>query len=96
MGCAGVDVSDEEVNTTYKALTKLYNDIQKKKESINGQNGRHLFQIPQFNIQLPKMELPKIEMPQIRFQSPFVFEKKKRADEKKSNELNLDQSSEKE
>lgn len=74
---AGVDASDEEVIVSYKTLTDIYNQIQKKKdEAIEAQKNRPLFQMPQINIQLPKMELPKIEIPQIRFQSPFVFGKK--------------------
>ena len=81
---AGVDASDEEVITSYKALTDLYNQMQKKKEeTIEAKKNRPLFQMPQINIQLPKVELPRIEMPQIRFQSPFVIGKK----EQESQEL---------
>lgn len=82
---AGVDASDEEVITSYKALTDVYNQIQGKKDAaIESQKGRPLFQLPQINIQLPKVELPKIEMPQIRFQSPFVFGKKEEIQEVKT------------
>ena len=74
---AGVDASDEEVISSYETLTNIYNQIQEKKDAvIEDQRGRPLFQLPQINIQFPKVELPKIEMPQIRFQSPFVFGKK--------------------
>ena len=92
---AGVDASDEEVITSYKALTEVYNQIQGKKvEAIEAQKGRPKFQMPQINIQLPKVELPKIEMPQIRFQSPFVFGKKEESQEVKAlEEPNSDQSS---
>lgn len=71
---AGVDASDEEVVSSYQALTRMYNELQAKKDdAIEQQKGRPLFQMPQINIQLPKFELPKIEMPKIRFQSPFVL-----------------------
>ena len=74
---AGVDASNEEVITSYKMLTDVYNQIQERKDkAIEAQNGRPLFQLPQINIQLPKVELPKIEIPQIRFQSPLIFGKK--------------------
>lgn len=74
---AGVDASDEEVNSSYRTLIDIYNQIQARRDAaIEEQKGRPLFQLPQINIQLPKVELPKIEMPQIRFQSPFVFGKK--------------------
>ena len=54
-----------------KVLTDVYNQIQEKKdEAIEAHKGRPLFQMPQINIQLPKVELPKIEMPQIRFIRP--------------------------
>jgi len=79
---AGVDASDEEVVSSYRALTGIYNQIQAQKDTaIEEQKARPLFQMPQINIQLPKVELPKIEMPQIRFQSPFVFGKKKEEQE---------------
>ena len=82
---AGVDASDEEVITSYRALTEVYNQIQARKdEAIEQQKGRPLFQMPQINIQLPKVELPKIEMPKIRFQSPFVFGGKKEETEVKA------------
>lgn len=81
---AGVDASDEEVITSYKALTNVYNQIQSKKdEAIEAKRGRPLFQMPQINIKLPKVEIPRIEMPQIRFQSPFVFGKKEKIQEVK-------------
>lgn len=73
---ADVDASDEEVASSYKALTDVYNQIQKEKDTtIEIQKSKHLFQLPQINIQIPKVEMPKIEMPQIRFQSPLVFRK---------------------
>ncbi|MBR6321494.1 MAG: hypothetical protein IKR59_01375 [Lachnospiraceae bacterium] len=75
---AGVDTTDEDVAASYRMLIDIYNRIQADKDaSINAQKGRPLFQLPQINIQLPKVELPKLEIPQIRIQSPFVFGKKK-------------------
>ena len=82
---AGVDASDEEVISSYRALIEVYNQIQAKKdEAIEAQKNRPLFQLPQINIQLPKVELPQIEIPQIRFQSPFVFGKKDEDQNKKA------------
>ena len=70
---AGVDASDEEVTASYHALTDVYNQIQAAKDAaIEERKKRPRFQMPQINIQLPKVELPKI-----RFQSPLVFDKKK-------------------
>ena len=81
---AGVDASDEEVTASYRVLTEIYNQIQAKKDAeTEEQKGKPLFQIPQINIQLPKVNLPKIEMPQIRLQSPFVFGKKQESSETK-------------
>ena len=75
---AGVDASDEEVVASYRALTDIYNQIQAKRDAaLEKQKGQPSFQLPQINIQIPKIDLPKIEIPQIRFQSPFVFGKEK-------------------
>lgn len=84
---AGVDASDNEVITSYKKLTDVYNQIQKKRdEAIEAQKNRPLFQLPNIQlpiIELPKVELPKIDLPQIRFQSPIIFGEK---EESKSSE----------
>ncbi|MBR5379329.1 MAG: hypothetical protein IK140_02235 [Clostridia bacterium] len=73
---AGVDASDEEVVTSYNKLTDIYNQIQvMKDQSIEAQRGRPLFQLPQINIQLPKVDFSKIGIPKIRIQSPFVIGK---------------------
>jgi hypothetical protein len=73
---AGVDALDNELRSAYHALMDAYNKIQERRDSeAEKEKSRPFFQMPQINIQLPKVELPKIEMPQIRFQSPFVIEK---------------------
>lgn len=80
----GVDVNDEEVKNAYEGLINIYNQIQAQRDaSLAERKSRPLIQLPQINIQLPKVELPKIEIPQIRFQSPFVFGKKKEEPEQK-------------
>ena len=69
---SGIDISDEEIDTTYHALLEAYNQLQKLKEEKKAQP---FFQFPKIqlpNIQLPKIELPKLELP-IKIQSPFVF-----------------------
>ena len=81
---AGVDASDEEVISSYRVLTDVYNQIQARRDAkIEENKGRPLFQFPQINIQLPKIEMPKIELPQIRFQSPFIFGKRKKQNQRK-------------
>ena len=73
---AGVDAKDDEVRSTYHALIDVYNKIQESRDKLGEEKkSRPLFQMPQINIQIPKVELPKIEMPQIKFQSPLVFQK---------------------
>lgn len=73
----GVDVSDEGVLSTYRALTGVYNKIQAVRDAATAAHAKKpLFQMPQINIQLPKVELPKIEMPTIRLQPPVLFGKK--------------------
>lgn len=74
---AGVDATDEDVLTSYQALTDVYNQIQARKdEAIEAHKNRARFQLPQIIIQIPKAERPKLEIPQIRLQSPFVLGKK--------------------
>ena len=89
----GVDVSDAEVLSTYRALTEVYNEIQAARDAATAARAKKpLFQMPQINIQLPKVELPKIEMPTIRFQPPVLFGKK----EEKQHAEALPESDEKE
>ena len=72
---AGVDAFDDDVRNTYNRLAIIYNEIQAKRDArIEGEKNRPLIQLPQINIQLPKIEIPKITG--IRFQSPFVVDKK--------------------
>ena len=77
---AGVDATDDDVKNTYNQLAVIYNQIQASRDAkIEGEKNRPLFQLPQINIQLPKIELPKIS--EIRFQSPFVVDKKDKSEE---------------
>ena len=67
---AGVDASNEEVLSAYKALTELFNKIQiKREETISEQAKTHKL----------RAELPKLSLPKIKFQSPFVIEKQQRS-----------------
>ena len=73
-----IDLSNEQLEFTYKTLLNAYNEMQQRKDAKLADNkNRPLFQLPQINLQLPKIEFPKIDLSQIRIQSPFVFEEKK-------------------
>lgn len=72
---AGVDGSNEEIQSAYHALTTVYNEIQvtKQEAEITQKTKKSPFPIPQINP--PKLELPKIDIPII-IQAPFVLKKK--------------------
>lgn len=77
---AGVDAKNEDVMSAYHSLTKVYNEIQSKMEMAKDeQSKKPLIQMPQINIQIPRVELP-----QIKFQSPFVLGKKGENEEEKA------------
>ncbi|MBR6027754.1 MAG: hypothetical protein IKP40_01595 [Clostridia bacterium] len=74
---AGVDATDEEVTSSYKELAEIYNQIQAKRDAaIEERKKQPLFQLPQINLQLPKVELPKVELPKVelpKIRFPFAF-----------------------
>ena len=81
---AGVDVSNDDVESAYRSLTGVYNEIQARRDLASTERAKKpLIQMPQINIQIPKVELPKIDLPQIKFQSPFVLGKKENQPERK-------------
>ena len=73
---AGVDVSSEDLALTYRSLTEIYNQIQKRRDDkIEEKAQKPALKIPQLNIQRPQIDLP-----QIKIQSPIAFGKKKEDD----------------
>ena len=64
---AGVDASNEEVLSAYKILTELFNEIQARREEVISE---------QVKTHKLRAELPKLSLPKIKFQSPFVIEKR--------------------
>ena len=78
---AGIDASNEDVLSSYRALIEIYNEIQARRDSMRTEKAKKpLIQLPQINIQLPKVEFPKIELPKIKLQSPFVLDSKGKSD----------------
>ena len=70
---ADVDVSSEDLALTYRSLTEIYNQIQKRRDDkLEGKSQKPALKIPQLNIQRPQIDLP-----QIKLQSPIAFGKKK-------------------
>ena len=73
---AGVDVSNEEIASTYRALAETYNQIQKRRDSgIEEKGKKSSLKIPQIDIQMPKIDMPQIKIP-----APISFGKKKADD----------------
>lgn len=72
---AGVDASNEDVLSAYKILTEVFNEIQARREAEIAEKSKKTLK-SKVNLQLPKADRPKISLPQIKFQSPFVIEKK--------------------
>ena len=74
---AGVDASNEEVQSTYSKLADIYNEIQAKHEMSVTESGKKPFlHIPKISSNLPKPDHRKLELPKIKIQSPFLIEKK--------------------